>query len=78
MSDWTEEVAQAEAEADRLQAAEALAEQKFQQVQAQAKAGGDAQQALQSAEFAQWMKARHATDAAWGAWSMVMDAKPGS
>lgn len=78
MSDWAEEVATAEAEAERLQAAESLAEQKFYEVQERAKASGNAEQALQTPEFQQWMSARHATDAAWGAWSMAMDAKPAS
>ncbi len=76
MSDWTAEVALAEAEADRLQAAEEVAEQKFQALHSAAQAGGDKHGALQSPEFEQWMSARRATDAAWGAWSLVMDARP--
>lgn len=78
MSDRTEEVARAEAEADRLPAAEALAEQRFQAVQAVARASGKPDEALPSPEFKEWMAARHATDAAWGAWAVVMDTKPGS
>jgi hypothetical protein len=78
MSDWADEVASAEAEAERLQAAEGEAEQKFYEVQARAEAAGDRNQALKSREFAAWMSARHATDEAWGAWSMAMDAKSAS
>jgi hypothetical protein len=76
MSDWTEKVTAAEAGAERKQAAEHEAEQRFRAVQAQAEAHGNADAALLSDEFHAWMATRHETDAAWGAWSMVMDAKP--
>ena len=76
MSDWMEAATLAEAAADRKQAAEEMAEQRFYAVKAQAEAEGDAARALRSDEFRQWMDARAETDVAWGAWSMAMDAKP--
>jgi hypothetical protein len=78
MTDWTEEVAAAEQQAERFQAAESQAEEKFHLVRDQAERSGDADRALQSPEFQHWMNARHATDLAWGAWSLLKDAKPGS
>jgi hypothetical protein len=76
MSDWAEEVAMAETAAERRQAAEAVAEGRFDVVHAEAKAAGDVQNALKTEEFRAWMAARNATDAAWGAWSVKMDEKP--
>lgn len=76
MSDWAENVAAAEAAAEKMQAAESLAEGKFDAIHAQAKATGDLDQATRTEEFHDWMAARHATDAAWGSWSEVMDARP--
>jgi hypothetical protein len=78
MNCWTEELAAAEAEAERFQAAEALAEERFHVVHAQAERSGDAQRALESPEFHQWMNARRATDLAWGSWSLLKDANAGS
>lgn len=78
MSDWADDVASAEAEAERLQAAEGEAEQKFYEVRSRAEAAGAPNEAIKSREFAAWMSARHATDEAWGAWSMAMDAKAAS
>ena len=78
MSDWAEKVAMAEAAAEREQAAEAAAEKRFDVVHAQAEANAQPEQAQQTQEFREWMAARHATDAAWGAWSIVMDARPAS
>jgi hypothetical protein len=72
MSDWEERVKAAEESAERLQAAEEMAEERFKAVQART----DDAEALDSEEFRQWMETRRATDAAWGAWSIVMDAKP--
>lgn len=76
MSDWTEQVAEAEAAAEREQAAEAVAESRFDAIHAIAEAKGEADQVVKTAEFRDWMAARGATDAAWGAWSTVMDSKP--
>jgi len=76
MSDWAERLTAAEAGAERKEAAEHEAEQKFKTVRAQAQAQGDADKALQSDEFRAWMASRHETDAAWGQWATVMDAKP--
>lgn len=78
MSDWTEELAAAEAQAERFQAAESHAEQEFHRVRDQAEQAGEPQRALESREFQQWMNARHATDLAWGSWSLLKDAKTGS
>lgn len=76
MSDWAEEIAVAERTAERTQAAEDVAEGKFDAVHAQAKAAGELDHALKTDEFHAWMAARQATDAAWGLWSKVMDSKP--
>ena len=76
MSDWSEEIAMATAEAERMQAAEESAEARFDQVYAQSEAAGTPERAPISEEFHLWMAARKATDAAWGAWSQVMDSKP--
>lgn len=77
MSDWTEELAAAEAEAERFQAVESQAEQKFHLVRDEAEQSGNAQRALESPEFHQWMHARRATDLAWGSWSLLKDAEKG-
>ena len=76
MSDWAQDIAVAQATAERTQAAEHVAESSFDRVHAQAKAAGTVDRAVESEEFSQWMAARHATDAAWGVWSTVMDARP--
>ena len=78
MSDWTEELAAAEAEAERFQAAETQAEEMFHIVREQAEKSGDPQSALQSQEFARWMHARRATDLAWGSWSLLKDSHTGA
>lgn len=76
MSEWSEKIAAATAAAERTQAAEAVAEEKFDAIHAQATASGDVASAVKSGEFHAWMAARHATDAAWGLWSTVMDSRP--
>jgi hypothetical protein len=73
MSDWTEELAAAEADAERFQAAESEAEDLFHVVRAKAEASGDPKAALDSREFQRWMTARRATDLAWGSWSLLKD-----
>jgi hypothetical protein len=78
MSDWTEELAAAEAQADRFEAAESQAEQRFHLVREAAEQSGDADRALDTPEFHAWMDARRATDLAWGSWSLLKDAKPRS
>lgn len=78
MSDWEEKLKAAEAGADRMQATEEAAEERFRAVHANAEAQGKAHEALQSEEFHEWMATRHATDAAWGEWATLMDAKPGA
>jgi len=76
VSDWTEHLAAAEAEAERFEARESRAEELFHVVRAEAQAAGDADRALQSEEFERWMDARRATDLAWSSWSLLKDAKP--
>ncbi len=78
MSPWTEELAAAEAEAERFEASESRAEELFHVVRAEAEAAGDAARALKSAEFERWMQSRRATDLAWGSWSLLKDAKTAS
>lgn len=76
MSDWAEEIAVAETAAERSEAAEGVAEERFDAVHATAKAAGALEGALKTDEFRAWMAARQATDAAWGTWSQVMDSRP--
>ena len=76
MSDWSEEIAAATAAAERIQAAEEIAEARFDAVYMEAEAAGKLEHAPTTEEFRDWMAARHATDAAWGTWSEVMDSKP--
>ena len=73
---WMEELTLVEAAAMRIQAREDLAERLFFEARARAQAAGDEQAVLKSEEFATWMAARNDTDAAWGRWSQVMDARP--
>ena len=74
MTDWTEELAAAEAQAEHFEAAESHAHQQFHIVLAAAEQSGDAKRALATPEFDQWMTARRATDLAWGSWSLLKDA----
>ena len=75
MTDWTEELAAAQVLAERFEAAESQAEQQFHIVLAQAEQSGEADTALESPEFRQWMDARRATDLAWGSWFLLKDAE---
>ena len=76
MSDWSEDIAVAEAAAERVQAAEDVAEARFDAVVARAQAADEPGQGRSSDELQHWLAARRATDAAWGTWSEVMDSKP--
>ena len=76
MKDWAQQLAAAEAKAQHTQEAEHAAESRFDAVHARAQAAGATQQALTTPEFHDWMAARRASDAAWGAWAVTMDAKP--
>lgn len=78
MSDWSQELAAAEAQAERFQAAESRAEQQFHLVRARAEEAGEAASALQSAEFEHWMNARRATDLAWSSWALLKDGEAGA
>jgi hypothetical protein len=75
MTDWTEELAAAVAQAERFEAVESQAEQQFHIVLAEAEEAGDSGRALESPEFRQWMDARRATDLAWGSWFLLKGAK---
>ncbi len=76
MNYWTEDLALVEAAALRIEALEAAAEKKFDEVFAAAEASGEPKKALSTQEFAWWMAARQDTDEAWSRRSMVMNAKP--
>lgn len=76
--EWTTAVAEAEASAQQKQAAEDEAQRSFHRVREQIQAAGRLGEETSTAEFQQWMAARHASDEAWGAWAMAMDAKPAS
>ena len=76
MQHWNEELALVESAALRMEGLEAAAEQRFDNVHAAAEARGDAGLARQSPELREWLAAREDTDAAWGRWAQVMDAKP--
>ena len=76
--EWIATVADAEATAQGRQDAEEIAHRKFDAVRARAKADGNHHHATDTAEFHEWIAARHATDDAWGKWAMAMDAKPES
>jgi hypothetical protein len=78
MSDWEQRLKAAEEGADRLQAAEDVAEERFKALHAETQAQGKGDEALSSDEFRSWMATRRATDAAWGEWAMLMDAKAGA
>ena len=71
---WTEELAQVEAVALKVEALEREAEQRFDHVRAEALARGEADNLHEAPELSAWMAARDATDAAWGRWAQVMDA----
>jgi hypothetical protein len=76
MSDWANDLMVAEAAATQTQQAEEAAEDRFDAFRARTQGDQDQDHTVKSEEFRAWMAARHATDAAWGAWSQVMDAKP--
>ena len=71
---WTEELAQVEAVALKVEALEREAKQRFDDVRAEALARGEADNMHETPELSAWMAARDATDAAWGRWAQVMDA----
>lgn len=76
MNYWADELAMVEKAALQAESQEQAAERRFDEIHAAAEASGDAEAALQTSEFESWMAARAVTDAAWGRWSQVMDAKP--
>jgi hypothetical protein len=76
--EWTAAVAAAEAAALRTQDAEDAAQERFKLVRAETEVAGRPANVVDTPEFRSWMAARHASDEAWGAWAMIMDAKPAS
>lgn len=74
--EWTTAVAEAEASAQQKQAAEDQAQRSFHDMRDRMQAQGRLGEETNTAEFRHWMAARHASDEAWGAWAMAMDAKP--
>jgi hypothetical protein len=76
--EWSAAVAAAEATAQQKQAAEEVAQERFRAARVEFEAAGRGEQVTGTPEFREWMAARHASDAAWGAWAMAMDAKPGA
>ena len=76
--EWSAAVAAAEAAAEQRQAAEEAAHVRFDAARNRCQAAGQAEQVTETPEFHAWMQARHASDDAWGAWAMAMDAKPGA
>ena len=73
---WIAASAAAEATAQQKQVDEELAHERFRKVRADIEAAGGSAQAIETPEFHSWITARHASDDAWGAWAMIMDAKP--
>jgi hypothetical protein len=69
----TTSVAQAEAAAQKQQAAEEVAQGHFEAVRAKIESAGTGEPTA-TEEFRKWMSARHASDEAWGKWAMAMDA----
>jgi len=76
--EWIAVVAAAEAAAQQKQAAEEVAQERFEAARAEIEAAGRAAQVTETPEFHEWMDARRQSDEAWGAWAMAMDAKPAS
>jgi hypothetical protein len=74
MNLWEQELALVERAALRIEAMEAVAEQRVDAAFAEAEVSGcDPRKTL---EFEQWLAARADTDAAWGRWAEVMHARP--
>jgi hypothetical protein len=67
-----QEAASIETAALRLEAAEQAAEQRFDAVFDAAERDGAVEEVTATAEFRDWMSARHATDEAWGRWAVCM------
>ena len=75
---WIAASAAAEANAQQKQIAEDFAHERFRAARAEFEAAGRSAQVVETPEFHCWMTARNESDEAWGAWAMVMDAKPAS
>ena len=76
--EWTVAVAAAEATALQKQVAEESAHERFKVVRTEIEVAGRSAKVVDTPEFHSWMTARHESDEAWGAWAMIMDAKPTS
>lgn len=73
---WIAASARAEATAQQKQIAEDIAHERFHAARAEIEAAGRSAHVVDMPEFRRWMTARSESDEAWGAWAMVMDAKP--
>lgn len=76
--EWTTDVAAAQDAAQRKQAAEDEAHQRFDAVRAHIERTGSGADVTQTDEFGAWMQSRRETDLAWGEWAMAMDKQAGS
>jgi hypothetical protein len=76
MTLWEQEIALVERAALRIEQIEADALTRFARVRDAAHRSGDLDGVVRTPEFQAWMAARAETDAAWGRWAQVMDAKP--
>ena len=76
--EWIVAVAAAEATAQQKQVAEEIALERFEAARAEIEAEGRSAHVVDAPEFHSWMMTRRESDEAWGAWAMIMDAKPTS
>lgn len=74
MNYWQEELALVEAAALRIQGLEQAAGRRFDEAFARAQQAGTAK--APALELGDWLAARRDTDAAWGRWAEVMNARP--
>lgn len=73
---WIAALAAAETRALDKQFLEEIAYEKFCAVRTHIESAHGSTLVVDAPEFDGWMKARHETDLAWGAWAMVMDTRP--
>lgn len=73
---WIAALAAAETRALDKQFLEEIAYNKFCDVRTHIESAHGSTLVVDAPEFDGWMKARHETDLAWGAWAMVMDTRP--
>jgi predicted metal-dependent hydrolase len=73
---WVTALAATEVAAQHKQNAEDIAYERFCTARRKIEAAGRSAQVVDTPEFHCWMNARKESDEAWGAWAMIMDAKP--